>query len=97
MMEDYINHCGSCFKEIKNKSKIIYNPTEANCFGNMNNIEFDFLSKDNDDANIVFLSSLLNEELLLWNLPTYCRRKRCSTYGDKTGKPVHYAHGKLHR
>jgi hypothetical protein len=71
MMEDYMNHCGSCFEAIKTKTKIIYNPTEVNRFGNMNNIEFDFLSEDNDDADIVFFNSLLNEELLLWNLPTY--------------------------
>ncbi len=66
-----MNHCGPCFEAIKTKTKIIYNPTEVNRFGNMNNIEFDFLSKDNDDADIVFFNSLLNEDLLLRNLPTY--------------------------
>jgi len=37
----------------------------------MHNIDFDFMSDDNDDADIVFFNSLLNEELLLRNLPTY--------------------------
>jgi hypothetical protein len=71
MMEEYTNHCGSCFKELWNKSKIIYNPTQGNHFGNTHNIDFDFLSQDKKDANIVFFNSLLNEELLLCNLPTY--------------------------
>jgi hypothetical protein len=37
----------------------------------MHNIEFDIMSDENDDADIIFFNSLLNEELLLRNLPTY--------------------------
>ncbi len=37
----------------------------------MRNIELDIMSDENDDADIIFFNSLLNEELLLQNLPTY--------------------------
>jgi hypothetical protein len=79
MLEEYVRQCGSCFQQIKNKTKIIYNPTEINHFGNMCNIEFDVMS-DDDDADIKIFNSVLHGELLLWNLPTYgnltvCRKR----------------------
>lgn len=68
-MEEYTDGCGSCSKEIKKQSKVIYNLTEINRFGNKYNIEFNVSSEDNDEMDLIFVNSLVNQELLLRKLP----------------------------
>jgi hypothetical protein len=70
-MDEYTNSCGSCYKEIMAQSKIVYNPTEINRFGNKYNIDFDYNGEENDDMDIIFFNSLVNDELILRKLPTY--------------------------
>jgi len=68
-MEEYTDGCGSSSKEIKKQSKVIYNLTEINRFGNKYNIEFNVSSEDNDEMDLIFVNSLVNQELLLRKLP----------------------------
>ncbi len=67
-MQEYIETCGRSFEEIRMSSRIIYNPAEINRFGNKFNIDFDTSDENNDDLDIIFFSSLLNEELSLRRL-----------------------------
>jgi hypothetical protein len=62
-MEEYLENIGSCFNKIKRQSKMIYNLTNINYFGNKYNIEY------TDEADFLFFHSLVNQELLLRKLP----------------------------
>ncbi len=51
------------------ESEIIYNPTEVNRLGNKYNIDFDYISEENEELDIIFFNTLLNKELRLRQLP----------------------------
>jgi hypothetical protein len=69
---------------VRRKSKITYNPSKINRFGNKYNIEFNVNKEENDDLDLIFFNSLVNDDILLRNLPVYCnlseRRNRLLRY-----------------
>lgn len=67
-MQQYVEDCGRSFEEVRMSSKIVYNPTEVNRFGNKYNIDFSTTDENNDDLDIIFFNSLVTEELSLRRL-----------------------------
>jgi len=53
------------------QTKIIYNPSAVNRFGDKNNIDFDPSLDENSDLDCIFFHSLVNSELMIRRLPNY--------------------------
>ncbi len=65
---DYIETIGATIEDIRQRSRIVYNPTAIDKETNINNIEFVISTEDNTDADmeqLFYFNSLLNEELQL--------------------------------
>jgi hypothetical protein len=70
-MEEYRSNGGANFEEVRKATRIIYNPAEINRHGNKYNIDFDPGCEENDDCDIFFFNSLINDELVLRKLPIF--------------------------
>jgi len=65
---DYIETIGATIEDIRQRSRIVYNPTAIDKETNINNIEFVISTEDDTDADmeqLFYFNSLLNEELQL--------------------------------
>ncbi len=62
-MAQYRQVCGRHFWEVKVESEVLYNPGEINRFGNKYNIDFEPAHEGNEEADILFFTSLVSREL----------------------------------
>jgi len=67
-MADYERSCGREVFEVIKQSKICYNPTALNRFGDKYNIEFDHACDDVAEMDVIFHNSLVTSELRLRHL-----------------------------
>ena len=70
-MQKYLTTCGRNFEYIISKTKIFYNPSSINGAGDKYNIDFDPHSDDNQDSDIIFFNTLVNQELRLRSAPIH--------------------------
>ncbi len=66
---DYFSTHGRHLDTVVKESRIKYNPAAIDC--DKWNIEFDVNNEMNDDTDLLFFNSLLNDELRLRNIPLH--------------------------
>ena len=70
-MQKCLTTCGRNFDYIFSKTKIFYNPSSINNAGDKYNIDFDPYNDDNQDSDVIFFNTLVNQELRLRSAPIH--------------------------